>query len=451
MTVVHLLRLDLELDTPGGVSAPESTTIGSVLAPDLPVARDGWGEPYLPGTSVAGSLRAAAPAEVRTALFGRELGGEEPDRASAVRVLGTTLGLPDRDGELQTRRRTAVHRHRAAAAAKTLHTRELLPPGTKLRVWLRLDEADGVPGLDELIDVLRRWRPYIGGGRGTGHGHAHLRRVRHRRLDLDTVEGLTFWLRHGGPELVDDTAEIVLGGGAGPAPYVFGRALSFRVVDALHIGTGDRPAGGPRATGPAPVLRDHQGVPVVPGTSWKGVLRARVEYVLRSVGLPVCTSVGGEGTCGSCVVCGDFGWTGSTDDTDTAVGARGPLLFTDSVISGSRPRVRRHVALDRVFGGARPGALYAEEVIEEGTLALHIRSDRSPDPLVRAALVLALCDVADGYVGIGRGTTRGQGTLAAVGDARSWLDAERPDAQRVLREHLAARAQLTSRTEGAHA
>ncbi|WP_411574814.1 RAMP superfamily CRISPR-associated protein [Streptomyces fradiae] len=461
MSVVHILRAELELVTAGAVTAPESLTIGSVLRPDLPVARDAEGRPYLPGTSLAGSLRQQAYRQGREeALFGTVRPGNGTDAppsetvaiASPARVLGTRLELPQPP---QVRRRTAIDRHRAAAQPKTLHSHELLPPETKILLWLRLDTPSvQSPLLDELVDLLATWSPVVGRGRTTGHGQALLTRVLQRSIDLDTADGLRHWLMNGGPALVDDHATVVYdhtaqGGPATPS-NLFGQPLEFRIADALHIGSGDvldRPG---RRTGISAILRDHDNLPIVPGSTWKGVLRSRCEFILRSVGLDACSSVGeNTGPCGRCVLCTAFGWTertGAHDQTPPdaerppSVGARGRLVFTDTVIRDGTVRIRNHVALDRVFGGARDEALYTEETIEDGTLTVRIRRDRDREvpELARAALLLALDDLATGRLGIGAGTTRGQGTLTALPATGHLLARERRTAVETLRQHHAA-------------
>ncbi|WP_416976975.1 RAMP superfamily CRISPR-associated protein [Streptomyces sp. T028] len=461
MGVIHILQADLELTGPAAVAAPEAHTVASSLRPDLPLARDGWGNPCLPATSLTGSLRHHAAPHRRRALFGDVYktpaakqqdddgdGGETIAIASPVRVLGTRLTLPD--APPAERRRTAVDRHRAAALATSLHSRELLPPGTELTLWLRIDTtATSSPLVDEVIALLAAWRPRIGGGRTTGYGRAELITVRHRTIDLTTPDGLRHWLTHGGPALVDDHATVVhdraqTAGGAPDEPHLFGRALHFRIADALHIGSGTRTERPGRRSGPAQILRDHENTPLVPGTTWKGLLRARVEFILRSTGIgDVCASVrdGAPGSCGTCMVCEAFGFSerprtpaDSTPPPDTA-GARGHLLFADSPIRDATVRVRNHVALDRVFGGARDEALFAEETAEDGHLTLHIRHDKPVPDLVRAALVLALADLADGTLGIGGATTRGYGTLTAEPATADWLTAQHTPAVNTLRTH----------------
>ncbi|AKH81447.1 hypothetical protein AA958_03735 [Streptomyces sp. CNQ-509] len=460
--VIHLLRAELEFTSPGGVAAPESLTAGSVLTPDLPVARDGDGLPYVPGSSVAGALRGAVAEEAgKVRLFGevrKEQLDDGSDRttavASPVRVLGTRL-VPPEDGPPKpaVRRRTAIDRHRAAAEANTLHEREVVPPGTRLTVWLRLDAAaEDSDRLDELLALLRTWRPCFGGGRTTGLGQARLLSVHHRPIDLNTPEGLRHWLLGGGPGLVDDLAELLYDAGrpgaarsAPEIPLAFGRELHFGIVDAIHLGTGEHRERGHGRTGYAPVLLDHEDAPVIPGTSWKGLLRARVEFILRSAGIDTCASAGGgagDGTCGECATCAEFGFSGRRKHGGEpageagSVGARGTLIFNDSAIRNGRRRRRNHVALDRVFGGARDNLLFTEEVVEDGTLTLRVQSTGDLSDPVRAALVLALYDIHDGRTGIGGGTTRGLGTLTAIEDTARWLESERTAAMAALSAHV---------------
>ncbi|WP_327706998.1 RAMP superfamily CRISPR-associated protein [Streptomyces decoyicus] len=178
------------------------------------------------------------------------------------------------------------------------------------------------------------------------------------------------------------------------------------------------------------MLRDHEGTPLVPGSTWKGVLRSRVAFILRTTGAgTVCSPEAGAATggCAACEVCRAFGWSGGAGEAGDTIGARSLLVFTDSPLADARVRVRHHVPLDRVFGGARDGLLHSEEVVEDGRLTLHVRltaghrNGSEPSPVIRACLILALIDLAEGRIGLGRGTTRGNGTLTATEPTAAWL------------------------------
>lgn len=515
--ITSLYELTLTLDTAGAVSAPESRGPDSAGDDALPVARDHEGRPAVPATSLAGSLRAHAAARDLDllSLFGgtrTEPDPEDPRRertvlvASPVRFLGTRTELPRNAPQPLHHTRNAIDRHRAAPAPNPLFARELLPPGTRITVWLRLDADPVAPGspaeeraeaheradrtakerAKALEDILATWRPVIGGSRGTGNGRARLTAVRRRTLDLADPADRRRWLLKGGPGLFDDAEDVtedVTRDGVrerAEGPLLLGRALTFDVVDALHIGTGrtaedshtaearveavqedeDTAGKGRRGTKRALLHRDHANHPAVPGSTWRGLLRTRCEFILRSLGEDACTPVStrtaqatgrtdttdmthtaetpGAAECGSCRICHAFGHTGR----------RGRLVFLDSPLLATAPAptptptpaavtCRNHVSLDRVTSGAADGALYTHEVVEEARAELRIL-DEPPnpagaeplDPLLRHVLVLALYDLHTGAFGIGHATTRGYGTLrGAENDTRDATGDAAPDHQ----------------------
>lgn len=408
-----LAKIVLRLDTPASVAAPEQyddKLIGIVRE----VARDGWGDPWIPPSSLAGSFRAHVRAtsgpEAERLLMGYEEERTTRGRPSPVRFLGTRLDKPT----LASRTRTAIDPHRAAAATGLLHTHELLQPGCLITCWIQVDAPEHHQAV---LDHLATWNPVIGGGRTTGHGTTTTVSLHQAVLDLTTGEGRRLWLTHGGPALFEAAAlrPVALEQARADADTrTVLPALTWRVVDALHIGNGTMdPAPAPDgATGPqvARLLRDHTKTPYVPGTAWKGLLRHRTAYILRSTGHEACRGL--NDTCGTvpvCQVCQVFGWTGKDGG-----GARGVLRFPDTPLRDATVVQRQHVALDRFTGGAAEGLLYTQEVAESGTLTLAIGTDRDTDALpapALAALTLALQDLHDGLIGLGQGTTRGQGTL----------------------------------------
>lgn len=448
MTAVLLIALALELESHAAVKAPEQVVNDDQVK--HPLSRDAHGCPYLPASSLAGSLRAHLRrhhANRTETLMGEEPGtrtsstrwetenpGEDqpPARPSAIRFLGTRIeqSADDTDLELARRGRTAVDRHRAAPANHTLRTDELLPPGTRISCWLRVDDQALHA---QVLAALADWRPTIGGGRSTGLGRARVATARYQTLDLDTPEGRARWLTQGGEDLFAGGTALDL---EAAQPEVVLRA-SWEVVDGLSITTGDPELDEVTGRTVARVLTgqfptgdgNRTRLPYVPGSTWKGVLRSQVEYILRSLGLPPCDSTGPDGTCGECDVCIAFGYT-TEDDNGDSVGQRALLHFADSPITDAALSVRQHVALDRFTGGAAAGLLYARQVVDTGHLTLTVTCD--PDlttpavpPLALAALRLACYDLHAGQLGLGGATTRGLGTTrrrdldeAAVEDER---------------------------------
>ncbi|MGW5440570.1 RAMP superfamily CRISPR-associated protein [Nocardia asteroides] len=400
-----LFTVRLQLATPGGVGAPEDLRIETITTRQgeqrvrntRPLRRDPTGAIHLPGTTVAGSLRAhCATIPTMANAFGPEPGAETRT-ASPIQVLGT---LTRATGEPQHRGRTAIDRTRAAARNNALHGTETLPAGTEFDIFLRWDDATA----DELTTfdtALREWTPRLGAGASVGAGRARVTGVGQRTFDLGTVAGLTDWLALTGPQDYPPPQPIT------PAPEsVPVLARTLRIVEALHIGTG--------VSRPAPTGSDGEiaevvtsaGKPIVPGTTLKGVLRSRVEYICRVLDLPACTGA----DCGHCRPCVLFGHgAAGTDGTP----GRARIAIPDAAIRKPHREQRRHVAIDRFTGGARDQLLYTHDVITAGEFDVIIDrlGDLPPDDTDIALLTAALDDLHDGLIGLGARTTAGYGTV----------------------------------------
>ena len=429
MTTIGLLRIDLTLDSAGGVTAPEITE----TAVGLRLSRDRDGQVWTPPSSLAGSLRAHLGPDA-----GRWLGSDPPEpgrgqkpaplEPSRVRFLGSRTTPVD---DLTVRRSTAIDPVRGAAATATLHSAEMAPAGTQVSVFLRLDRT-GAEELTELSTALAGWQPVIGRGRSTGHGQAHLTRIAWRLVDLRTRDGLRSWLAGGHDALFpaeDDGWDQVLPGDPGPGA---GGALELRftVASALHIGAGSRViTDTEESQGSRAAIVMAGGSAMVPASSWKGLLRARCGYILRSCGRPACLAPAAD-ACGACTLCDLFGYTGRQATPGSPIGHVGRLAFHDSPVRAGVIGHRNHVGIDRFTGGARRAVLFADEVVTAGDVELHITTTDPTDelsPAERGLLLLAVRDLHDGLIGVGHGTTRGYGCLRLAGDSAAVLDELGPD------------------------
>jgi CRISPR/Cas system CSM-associated protein Csm3 (group 7 of RAMP superfamily) len=405
---VDLVLVRMRAERPVSVSAPETAGLKSV---DLPVAREPFsGKPYIPTTSAVGSLREHAASVLAPDVVVRLFGGGDPaDLApSLLRAMGTAI--PDGTGT-DVRSQTAIDRFSGSARSRSLRSREQVPVGTEMHLYLCLVHPDPTD-LQALRQALGAWRPVLGGGRGVGLGECRLLSASHRSLDLGSREGLAAWLALDGPGTWDTKGWTSWN--ITPALRDADVSLEFTLDGDLHVGTGQqrrRDGGG----GIASVDRNGEDY-VVPGSALKGVFRSRAEFVLRSLGLRACASTGSDGSvpglvdrCGSdpCLTCRIFGWTGGS-----AAGQRSAVRFRDATIVGAEPAERTHVAIDRFTGGQAHGLLFTEEVVSSGRITVEILiEDRQLQPVIEALMHVVAWDIHDGYVGIGHGTARGMGSL----------------------------------------
>ncbi|RAY16851.1 hypothetical protein DPM19_01405 [Actinomadura craniellae] len=404
ITTVILAAIDV--DAGWSVGAPE--TGSAAVDRDLLVDRNG--NPWVPPSALAGSLRAhlAEHSADETLMGSRppETADDQRLEPSALWLLGTRTRVRDGDAAPRTEvvAATAIDPRRRAARPRSLrHTRQV---ARDCRIELYL-QHDG-PLTDTELELLAAWRPAVGRDRTRGGGTARLARLAYRRYDLDDPDQLRAWLDTTGPGRFTGLTDVTIP----EPPDTTVLSASFEITDPLHLGTGSyrtKEKGGPRQA----TSRTRGGRPLIPGSTWKGVFRARAGYILRTrFGEPAaCTEQTG---CGRCPLCDLFG----------SSGRRGRLAFQDSAITGARTAARTQVAIDRVGGGARDKLLFTRQAVESGRFTLLVQAlDRVAD-WERNLLLHVVRDLDDGLIGVGGGTQQGYGTIRLTD--RTPLDDLRP-------------------------
>lgn len=382
---------------------------------DLPIQIDPRDQkPHLPGSSLTGSLRDHLGGQASDWLgpdpgeFG--VSTDELNREkSRLRVLGTVLSG---NTTVSLYGRTAIDQTRKAADAGTLRVEQRVEadPSHPTEVAVYLDH-DG--DLDmELLDVFAGWHPVIGRHRTSGLGTGSVLEVTAFRVDLSQRDSLTWWLAErsnwydGGdpPAFVQATTKAGVESGL---PSVIDS--SWTVRDPVHVGSG-RSSAATIADGEdvnemtLAEMRGSSDGPVIPGTSWKGLFRHRIERIL--------TLCGAQESLKTDVRDVLFGLSGTRDGD----GGRGLLRFEDSRFGATAPIVQRsHVAIDRFTGGARKGALFTMKAVEEGAaFKLVIHSERTVPESLLNLVYHAVRDLHEGWAGIGHGAGRGYGRVEAT-------------------------------------
>ncbi|MET7426947.1 RAMP superfamily CRISPR-associated protein [Dactylosporangium sp. NPDC005555] len=263
---------------------------------DLAIARDGTGRPCIPGTSLAGALRAYlagtdafrpyGPA-VLADLFGHVVPG------SRIKGSPSRLRIDDAhllgDPAVQVRDGVGIDRRSGSAAAGFLYTRQVLPAGTRFAFRMLADtptaaSSTAYPGgwaalirdaVDAVVAGLTHTRVPLGANRGRGHGRTSLGEITVRTTDLSEPAGLIAWL----------TGTIPPAGAAPAAAPADGQlhvTVTWQPANPLLVR--DSVAG--TVVDTIPLTDTHADGNVrllLPGSSIRGAIRAHAERIMRTL------------------------------------------------------------------------------------------------------------------------------------------------------------------------
>lgn len=157
---------------------------------------------------------------------------------------------------------------------------------------------------------------------------------------------------------------------------------------------------------------------IIPGSSLKGVIRSRYEKLVGLFGVTCCNPFDKNSSCRRkkgttpeprgkaiyqrmCPACKLFG--------SVAIASR--IYIADAypvgeIVMGERTGV----GINRITGGAQPGAIYDFEVVEEGSFQVNITL-KNYELYQLILLLYVLKDLDEGYVVLGGATTRGNGRM----------------------------------------
>ncbi|EIC24030.1 RAMP superfamily CRISPR-associated protein [Thiorhodovibrio frisius] len=441
--LVACARVTLELVTPLSIASGAFDPLY-----DQPLAQDANGLPTIPGTTLAGVLKAALPPTMRVMLGDWEKSSRLTLSAARIHnaddrpldglclnsrayqqdaILAPLLAAPP----LRQQVRLTEY---GTAADTGKFDRCIVPGGHRFTFELCLWGEDAAEQRTAWEGIRQQWLeqpPRLGGGTRNGLGLVRVVRWREGTFDLRDPEAYQRWRAL--PRRLDgDPAAFVAfpAGDASPAARTL--VLPLRPLGVWRIGDGTRPLGEPaREPQRLPLTEDwvrwsidatgctrgvlEQAV-VIPGAGIKGALRHRTLFHL----------------------CRLQGWFAGPDDasqqqaeplmhslfgsavtTPDAVGQAGRLFFADLClpVHAVSPKVVPHNSIDRFTQGGRQGRLFSEQVLYAGaTWPLRIGlGDLTTvaDPL-RRALRLALHDLATGQLAVGAGAAKGQGFLEAA-------------------------------------
>lgn len=415
----------LELLTPAHFGAGDPDPLNHV---DLALLKDPLtGCALLPGASIAGALRN----HLRELEWGYEKCFEKAERLErerqtwASRLFGGPKGddkgqqslliVDDALAEVQSvELRDGVRIDPATRTAKDdmLFSMEALPVGTTfdLSFELLVPEDGRTDLLNYLAQVLQGFEQgeiTLGARKRRGFGRCRVAGWQVARYRLSEPQGLVDWLNQTAPETktqpIASALEVSQNGLTDAREYFDIQATA--VLDgSLLIRSGFGSLAGSPDTAQLHIRKNGANVPIIPGTSWAGVLRHRA--------LRIAKTISPTGSTAASLVDAMFG-AGNEDDRDADL-TPSRVIVADSDITGGRSMVQTRVKIDRFTGGAYETALINEEPLwshKTAQVELKLRL-RNPADHEIGLLLLVLKDLWTGDLPLGGESSIGRGRLA---------------------------------------
>ncbi|GAB4180041.1 MAG: RAMP superfamily CRISPR-associated protein [Roseiflexaceae bacterium] len=394
---------------------------------DMDLARDALsGAPLLPGSSIAGALRAAllqrqhgygadrAAATAAALLFGGDKG--EAEGAQSPLIIDDALASQTAS---TVRDRVKIEHDTRTASDGAKFDIELIPAGTTFPLRFELlisanhDSAVLVQALATVLTMLEQGEIRLGARRTRGLGRCHAGTWRISEYAVGTPAGMLAWLR------ATDAAELAVP----PHPQIAAAlGITTLLSDQRQMVTLEvrcavdgamlvrAPAPLRRGSTPDVIQLSEGGQLVIPGSSIAGALRARAARILSVVAPDVS------------LVEKIFG-PAKIEDTSSSFASR--LLVDDATITAATELVQMRVSIDRFTGGSYDGALFAEQPSFGGTttLRLILRCDHEVDRNKATGLLLLLLkDLWTGDLPLGGSSSIGRGRLRGLSAALTLSD-----------------------------
>lgn len=399
-------RLTIPLVFPAGLAPGAGKDLSNIVQ----LSVDGLGRPVLRGSALAGALRHAVarwhavpadplnPPPILRRWFGEALGADR-GKQSPLRVADCLLDAGR--GAVSPRSHNAIERHDGGPRDGGLFQLEALPPGTRTSVVLHLhaDDEGSLPFLQQIVGLFARGMA-LGGNVARGVGMAELAGVaRLRTFHLARPEDRIAWLDESW-HWRDPQRAAVPDSGDDLSPSSFPGDLTVTLRLGIPRGQDLCIADGRGAMHEAEPQRVRDVGDVerwrLPGSALRGVLRSWMTRLAARSGVPVRDSVARYRSEGRAK--GDeFGWGFRSPEQRRQVQARlledparaattlgcpiehlfgslfhaSRLLVRDALSAApANPErdcsVRKHVAVDRISGGARDGLLFDHEALLPG-------------------------------------------------------------------------------------
>ncbi|WP_315356738.1 RAMP superfamily CRISPR-associated protein [Prevotella denticola] len=436
----QLARIILETETPLVIGSGNKD-----IKTDSVVAKDINELPYIPATTLAGLIRHSLPEELQEYWMGfqKKKDGEGSRIMLSEGKILSADGNPidglnlDEDAvtrlchELPIRQHVRINQQ-GTAVKNGKFDEEIVPKGVRFCFEIELMAEKDKPGImDTILSIIQSDRFRIGSGSRSGFGKIEVVGILRRDLDLCVPNELELYLgKSASLAKAWEGYRLYTPSETKVSDYIL-YTLELRPVDFMFFGSGFGDDRSDMTFVREPVVTWDRGeatveelerVILIPASSVKGALAHRTAYHYNRLERVFADKKNAEeleqntGKENKAVKT----LFGSEGDRKGKNKQRGNILFSDVIEKQKAPlekKVLNHVKIDRFTGGAVDGALFSEEVLYAPgkifNLELMLRKtavDEKDGKIVKA-FEAALTDLCRGYLPLGGGVNRGNGTF----------------------------------------
>jgi CRISPR/Cas system CSM-associated protein Csm3 (group 7 of RAMP superfamily) len=459
MSNIYLTRLIIETTAPMAIYSGNRDT-----GFDNQLARDANGLPYLPGTSIAGVWRNLVREYLDSQSDRKWFGGvDENDHSSCLSISNgivhdshnrpvvglktmaelqkdPLLALLHQDRPLH-RERVRIN-DRGVASDQAKFDQLLIPAGVRFCVDISFDDQKlSPPDTEQWQMILACWqhrRFALGSTTRNGLGRFKVIGSLQEKVALKNNPQAAVQLA-AFAALKAIPVQSTLQNPMTEQPFAI---LPIKALDNWRCGAGSELLGKDkkpehtvslitysesRITWPNNVAKlDEKPLPVICGSSIKGILAHRIAFHLRKH-LAIWAEDMSESSHKEWQTRPEqlSALLGFADDSPGAVHGNnlaGRLYVDDCEISFKDTTIRQHNSIDRFTGGVRKGALYSEELLyqPEFTIRLWLAAHTSLSPELASALQDTLNDLQLGLLPMGAGSGRGT-SLVMHNPSQEWI------------------------------
>lgn len=376
---------------------------------DQNVLRDSKGNPYIPGSALAGVYRRLFTEDKNgegdaKKYFGPKIDGKKGDQNKAEESQIVTYDATIQDvGKKHTiiRDMVALEKENKVAKRGAKFDLEAIATGTTFVTyveWNITEESElnnSNNPLAVIADAYRTGDLYIGSKTERGYGQIKAETISYKEFQLRTEQGTTGkdlgdWLdfsMYSEDQEWDTFTQTIEKADKQERTIV----LHLKQVGGIAIRrytTEDGKADYEQLT----IQRNDetQEKPVIPGTSWAGAFRSQIHRLNPGLKLE------------------DYFGKANSKSKDSR---KSEIRFSESVIEGAKPQYITRNAIDRFTNAALDRALYTEKTWYEGKTDLTITLGKkiAGDETFCSVLSAAIADLHEGYLSVGGLTAVGRG------------------------------------------